>query len=222
MAIIKLSKSALPAVAPILLAAFGLGASAQLLGCDAIACPLNEFGVGYCPIGNITATELGVTNFSTAISPEPLTWTTTISSSADHANSSLEVYERGFYLGTPASLNLQKTDNFTGCALFFDAVSSSLHFPRHNQDKDVGTCQDTLGSSCVADLMSQVNQKFSEVTKAANHTSNICSDLASALRNTSPHSCNATHGGTWGTINARGKSICFPETKVIQLKQYHI
>jgi hypothetical protein len=213
MAIIKLSKSARPAVAPILLGAFGLGASAQLLGCGDIACPLNVIGAVNCPIGNITATEIGVTNFSTAISPEPLTWTTTISSSTDHAHSSLQVYERGFYLGTPASLNLQETNNFTGCALFFDTISSSLHFPEYHLNKVMGTCQDALGSSCVSNLMAQVSQKFSEVTKAANETSNICTDLASALHNTALHTCNTTHGGTWGNVTARGKPICFPEQR---------
>jgi hypothetical protein len=212
MAITKIPKFAHAAIAPIYLAVFGLGVSAQLLGCDSVTCPLNEYGVEYCPIGNITATEIGVTNFSTAINPEPLTWTTTISSSASPTNSSLGVYQRGFYLGTPASLDLQTINNIKGCALLFEAISSSLQFPLHRPDTGSGTCQDALGSLCVSDLMSQVNGKFSDLMTAANDTSNICSDLKSALRDSAPHTCNATQGGVWGTINAKGKSVCFPES----------
>lgn len=211
MAIVKIHESTLPTLATIYLAVCSLGASAQLLGCDDVTCPLNAYGVEYCPIGNITATNIGITNLSTAISPEPLTWTTTISSSAGPTNSSLGVYQRGYYLGTPPSLNLQETTNVGGCALFFEAISSSLHFPLHHLDTDVGTCQDALGSSCVSDLMSQVNGKFSELITATNETSSICSDLESALRDSAPRTCNATNDGSWGTINARGELDYFPE-----------
>lgn len=205
MGIIRPRESTLPALYAVYLALSSLRASAQLVGCDAVACPLNDYGFECCPIWNITAASIGIANFSSALSPEPLTWATTVPSSAGPANSLLGVYQQGYYLGTPPSLNLQGTKKIEGCALFFQGISSSLQFPQSHPSTEVGTCQDALGSSCVSDLVSQVNREFSELMKAANAISDICSDLKAALRNSALRTCNAPHGGSWSTINVKSK-----------------
>jgi hypothetical protein len=205
MGIIRSLESTLPALGAGYLVLSSLRASAQLVGCDAVICPLNDYGVEYCPLWNITATSIGIANFSSALSPEPLTWTTTVSSSAGPANSLLGVYQQGYYVGTPPSLNLQETKKIEGCALFFQGISSSLQFlqsPIHRSGHLPG-CFGVLVR--FSDLMSQVNSKFSELMKAANATSDICSDLETALRNSAPRTCNATHDGSWGTINVKSK-----------------
>jgi hypothetical protein len=202
--IIRSLESTLPALGAVYLALSSLRAGAQLVGCDAVICPLNDYGVEYCPIWNITATSIGIANFSSALSPEPLTWTMTVSSSAGPANSLLGVYQQGYYLGTRPSLNLQETRRSKGAHCSSKVSHQAFSFCSH-PSTEVGTCQDALGSSCVSDLMSQVNRKFSELMKAANATSDICSDLETALRNSAPRTCNATHGGPWGTINVKSK-----------------
>jgi hypothetical protein len=177
----------------------------NLKGCDLVPCPLNQYGVQYCPIANVTATAIGVSNFTTSLSPDPLTWTTTISFYPDPQNSSMSGFERGYLLGLPPTVDLSSAENVTGCALFFDEISSKLKFPGNDTDVDTGTCQDAMGALCVADLQSQARSVLANLSATVGLGTTICSDLESALHDTPPASCSFLQDGTWGSIHARGK-----------------
>lgn len=181
----------------------------QIQGCDLVSCPLDQYGRQYCPIGNITASNIGVTNFTTSLSPEPFTWTTTLSSSDIQRNHSLTAYERGYLLGLPPSLDLESVKSLTGCALFFDGISSKLKFPGNFTGGDIGTCQDAMGSSCVADIQTQTRSILAHFATTAEAESSLCANLESALRDKPPTSCNFVQGGSWGSIHARGKQVLF-------------
>ena len=176
----------------------------QIQGCDLVSCPLNQYDTEYCPIGNITTNAIGVVNFTTSLSPDPFTWTTATSSSSKYLNSSFSIYERGYYLGLPPNVDLNSA-NAIGCALFFDEISSSLKFPGDDSDVDIGTCQDAMGSSCVADLQAQTRSIIAGLSTSTNSNSSICAALESALRVKPPGSCSFVQGGNWGEIHARGK-----------------
>src|SRR6202034_4884965 len=66
---------------------------AQLLGCDAVGCPQNQQNPlqSLCNLDGIANIEIGITNFTSAISPEPLTWTVGVSGLPDFANSTEQI-----------------------------------------------------------------------------------------------------------------------------------
>lgn len=187
-----------------ILAAFGQTSKAQLVGCDAVGCPLNQYNRPQCEIGNLTAQEIGVANLSTSISPKPLTWTLSTSASSDPTNSSQEVFTRTFYLGTPPSLDLQTLTTYQSCALFFEGISSNLAFPLHDLDTDVGTCSDAMGLACVNNLMVQANSTLSNIMAGNNDTITICQTLETMLRDNAPHTCANATNGSWGNISVKG------------------
>lgn len=193
--------------APIILSFFAWSSKAQLVGCDAAECPLNQYNRPQCVIGNLTANEIGIANVSTAISSEPLTWTLSTSSSTDPTNSSQLMFTRSFYLGTPPSLDLQTSTAVQGCALFFEGISSDLAFPLHDLDTDVGTCSDALNATCVNDLMSQANSALDNIMAGTNDTTTSCQSLEARLRDSTPQRCSSAHHGSWGTITVRGSDI---------------
>jgi hypothetical protein len=176
---------------------------AQLLGCDAVNCPQNQQNPlqSLCNLDGIANIEIGITNFTSAISPEPLTWTVGVSGLPDFANSTEQIWSRNFYLGTPPALNMTDLNTITGCALFFEGISSSLRFPGSNIDTSIGSCNDALSAACVTDLMSQANSSLLQLTQS---TQNVCEGLEAALRNSAPKSCKITQDGAWGSITAKG------------------
>lgn len=182
--------------------AFSSAIRAQLLGCDAVGCPQVDSTTSSCPIANITAQAIGIANFTSAISPDPLTWTVAFSSNTSPTNSSADILERSFYLGTPASLDLATTEDVKGCALLFkDVVNRHQYSP-----SEAGTCQALLGSSCVSDLMSQANKTLSQIL-ASDDATFVCSKLAVQLRDNAPSSCSLTDSGFWGAISVQGESV---------------
>ena len=198
------SISCLPLASAIILAVFGLTSKGQLVGCDAARCPLDQYGQPVCVIGNLTSTDIGIANVSTAISPEPLTWTLSVSDSNDPTNSSQGIFSRNLYLGTPPSLDLQALTTFQGCALFFEGVSSNLAFPLHNLDTDVGTCSDAMTSACVNDLLAQANSTLESTMASSNEPTTLCQALEAKLRHNAPQTCTSVQNGSWGTISVKG------------------
>ena len=185
----------------------GCGVSdAQLVGCDAVQCPTDQMGRNHCQVGEVLATVIGITNVSTTFEPQPLTWTVSVSSSEASANASLFVFTRDFWLGTAPSVNLSDTGPFTGCALFFEGISSTLRFPGPNIEYTVGTCNDALHASCVSDLTSQANSMLVGLVSSGSDPSTVCSALASGLRDRAPPSCNVTQNSSWGSIVSKGVS----------------
>jgi hypothetical protein len=201
----KPSLSVFRLVSPLILTVFGRISDAQLVGCDALGCPLSLYGRPTCTIGNLTADEIGVANVSTTLIPEPLTWTLAISNAEDPANSSQLIFSRDFYLGAPPSLDLQTSTAFQACALFFEGISSHLAFPLHRHDTDVGICSDALNSACVNNLVSQAKAYVDKMAAVDGDPAAMCRTLEGALRDSAPPTCNSTHNGSWGTITVRGK-----------------
>ncbi|KAK8038964.1 hypothetical protein PG993_007375 [Apiospora rasikravindrae] len=173
-------------------------AAAELLGCDAVGCPTNEYHVAQCKIGNATLQALGITNVTTTLDTRPLTWTVGFQeapkdSISGHPEAAMAL-DKNFYLGTPPSMRF---DNSTaGCALFFEGISANITVPQDK--KNSFTCADALSEDCVSDL---VRQAESAAKFAGN--ADACSQLRDSLTNKPPPSCNSVKGGTWGSVISR-------------------
>lgn len=177
---------------------FQHGAVAELLGCDAVGCPTNEYHVAQCKVGNATLKALGITNITTTLDTRPLTWTVgfqELPKDNSHPEAAL-VLDKNFYLGTPPALRFD--NNTAGCALFFEGVSANLAV---SQDKKNSfTCADALNADCVSDLIRQAES----AAKLAGD-SDACSQLRDSLMSKPPSSCNSVKGGNWGSVSSRRK-----------------
>ena len=178
-----------------LLSAFLLQASAQLLSCTDINCPTDS-GLARCQVDNTTVTKLGVANFTSSLSPNPLTWTVGLAPAVFTDSTD----QRRYYLGTPPELDLSNLADITGCALFFTGIEASLSFPGLNSYQKIttDTCADALGSTCVSEL---TNQALNLVASSTNSSNVQCFDIAQTLQSSPPLSC--TKAGTWGNITAK-------------------
>jgi len=185
---------------PLLLISLSRPTTAQLVGCDVVACPNGNSNEPECAIGNITASELGIASLNSTISPQPLTWTVAGSTIYDSTNSSEVLLTKSFYLGTPPSLDLNSSESFSGCALFFEGMTTILRFNGTDQDTAVGTCGDAMGSQCVTDLLSQAKSKLSSFAGNSGVNSSVCAQLQSALEDSAPKTCTNATGGSWGVI----------------------
>lgn len=182
------------------IAVFTSAGRAQLLGCDSIGCPKDSSSNDVCPIGSTTARAIGITNFTSSLNSDPFTWTVAFSSQISPSNSSVDLLERSYYLGTPPSLDLATETNVKGCGLFFEDVVTRGDF----SPSTAGTCSDLLGASCVSDLISQANKTLSQLL-ADEDTSFVCSKLAVQLRDNAPSSCTLDNVGQWGAIAVQGE-----------------
>ena len=179
-------------------------ANAQLVGCDAVGCPpdpQNPF-ISSCGLGGVDYYSLGITNFTSALSPSPFTWTLGSARSDVPANASGQLWSRGFYLGAPPTVDMSVLTTTIGCALFFEGISTSLRFPGANWDASIGTCGDALSNSCVTDLLAQAT---SSLLQLSNSTGLSCEALKDSLQNSAPKSCAAAHEGVWGAMTAKGE-----------------
>lgn len=175
-----------------------LGASAQLLSCSDVDCPMS-YSFAKCNIDNTTLTEIGVANFSSSLSPDPLTWTVGLAPEAITQTTD----QRRYYLGTPRRLGLTNRTDIIGCALFFIGIEGGLSFVKPDgtyQDLGTisGTCADALGSSCVSD---PTNQAHDLVVQASASGNLQCSEISETLQSSPPISCRKA--GTFGNITAK-------------------
>ena len=77
---------------------------ANIVGCDAVNCPKDNYNRTQCVIGNTTALEIGIHSFNISLlSPQPLTWTLATQAVKNQGTT----VERDFLLGSPPSTNLQ-------------------------------------------------------------------------------------------------------------------
>ncbi|OQU98960.1 hypothetical protein CLAIMM_04669 [Cladophialophora immunda] len=175
--------------------------NAQLIGCNAINCPKSQNSPFQfdCPVDGAVNTLVGIANVTSTITPQPLTWTVGISSTSDPTNDTESIYFRNFYLGSPPGLDLEKLSNTTGCALFFDGITSQLKFPGYIETS-IGTCSDALSAGCVTDLLNQATSTLATLDSASG---DVCDVLASELVNKAPPSCGVAQSGSWATINAK-------------------
>ncbi len=175
-------------------------ATAQLLGCDAVDCAIDEYRRAKCEVGNATLSALGIANFSTSLDSQPLTWTLGLQQ-LDSTATQLP-FDRNYYLGTPPSLKLNDT---AGCALFFEGISTNLTAANGSQ-LDKFTCSNALAESCVTDLITQAQTNFKAINNATANDAGFCSQLRDSLANSPPGSCNGVKG-SWGAINAQRKHL---------------
>lgn len=177
---------------------FGSTATAQLLGCDAVGCPIDEYRNVQCKIGNATLKAIGVTNVTTILDSRPLTWTLGLQELK--GNGTNPTFDRNFYLGTPPSLQLNDTK---GCALFFEGISANLTSSSGDQ-LDKFTCSNVVAEACVSDLIAQAQSTYEGFGVETDGSSGLCSRLRDSLMDKPPTTCNGVKG-SWGTILAQRK-----------------
>jgi hypothetical protein len=175
-----------------------------------VQCPRssgNNF-VSNCTLGNITAENVGVTNFTTNLDPQPLTWTI---GQSENSSVSPSVVGRDFYLGQPPSLNIQNLSGTPDCAIFFHGIAPSLKFPSPVGDQlgSSGTCADALTAPCVEALQDQIT-----VMLATNATLD-CGTIAAVLQSAAPPSC-PVQNGNWGQVSGK-RELDFIITQVLLL-----
>ena len=182
-------------------------AYSQLVGCDVLKC---DGGVSNeCTLGNVTSSSIGTTNFTTSISPNsaPLTWTVGAFSPDKSSASNLTdvTFTKNFYLGTPPSLNLAASNDFAGCALFFEGIARSLSVNGVTQYGSI-TCSQTLQDACVNDLLAQAAERVQTLRGSGNGgNQSVCKFLRSSLEANPPQSCLSIATVTWGSVIAKGE-----------------
>ena len=169
-------------------------AMAQLLNCAEVPqCPM-ENGLSKCRVDGRLMTAVGVGSFSSSLSQSNLTWTVTYSQKLNGTG----VDERRYYLGYPPELDFQTLSPFSSCALFFTGIEAGLSFlgddytSQSQKGPTRDTCDDALGTTCVADLMQQA--------QGLAISNQDCTTLAQTLQVAPPTSC--TRAGNWGDIVA--------------------
>ena len=177
--------------------------AAQIAGCDAVNCPVNEYSNSICPVGNITAQAIGITNFSIPVTDQALTWTITTESLKNDQNT----FERDFFLGSPANLDLKAraSSDTQLCAIFFNGVATRVMFPGTDPEYDQGTCNDALTAACTNDLRSQAQSfQWRNLTGASlNGGSSFCTQLGDSLRKDAPQSCTVASDHQWTDVQVR-------------------
>lgn len=182
----------------LLILSLSLVSVAQLSACDAVDCPLDQNHNPTCTVGNSTAIDIGVGNFSTPLSDQPLTWTLSVQSLRDGQSS----FERNFFLGTPPELNLRtrSPSDTQLCAIFFNGAIYRAYFPGTDAVMAQGTCNDALTPACVSDIRQQAEDFRVD---NGNGSTSFCSDLGEALRRQAPPSCTVASDGEWTNVQAR-------------------
>jgi hypothetical protein len=201
----------MPRFATIGLLALSTTSMAQLLGCDDIGCPIRPGNSmqANCQLGNITANNIGIAQMNTSLSPEPLTWTLGLSTSDATDGTYLTTWRKDFYLGQPASVNLQSSTATGACAIFLEGVASSLKFHSdvvaNNAGNDNGSCGDALTPACASALENLV----SGIVKSDDAFSGAltCDSLAQKLSANTPAAC-TLHPNLWTNISSRGERGC--------------
>ncbi|KAL9637201.1 MAG: hypothetical protein Q9164_002345, partial [Protoblastenia rupestris] len=179
---------------------------AQLSTCGAVNCPLDQYSRPGCVVGNTTASELGISSFTSSLSPQPLTWTIAVQS----VGGPLNTFERNFFIGTPPSLNLTASGSSQSqaCALFFEGVAAYTEFPGTDPAYDQGTCDDALTQGCVNDIRTQAQTELVNIRSGSGENDSsspafVCGKLGETLRDKAPTTCTVASDGRWGDILVR-------------------
>ncbi|KAF4159491.1 hypothetical protein CNMCM6936_006270 [Aspergillus lentulus] len=162
-------------------------ATTELVGCGTLECD--------CQVENRTLSALGQASFNSSYignGTMPLTWTLGLQETQDPDRPSIDLIDRSFYLGLPQNVSLSNTTAFGGCALFFTDMTTLLKFKF--VDPENGTCPDIMGADCVRDLISLAKQEASPDSSMSKNqtldTEGFCRELAVALYDKTPRSCN--------------------------------
>ena len=195
---------------------------AQILGCDAVNCPLDSQGSPQCTVGNSTARDIGIKDFNVQSGSEPLTWTIMVQNLTSSG-----AIERDFFLGTPSNVSSQDHYRKDACALFFEGVAPKIKFPGKDREHDNGNCNDALTKPCADDLLKQLQNQFDNGAHRDNRGRNspdkLCRSLSEAIKYGAPKPCQIASNGYWGDIVVRPltgpgtapplpKDTCYPTT----------
>ena len=172
--------------------------------CSDVGCPVSQNALSKCTIGNVTTGQIGVVNFTSGITQDPLTWTLAVQNT-----SAQYTLVREYLLGTPPSLDLRNGD-FNGkqaCALFFEGISSKLRFwngTNSSLQGSSGTCKDALNGTCIPDLLSQAKNELGNILQNEERfdPTSVCAMLGDALRTKAPSSCSIDKAD-WGMLLSR-------------------
>lgn len=179
----------------LLLSLFSSEALSEIVGCDAVGCPVDQYRVAQCELGNATLKAVGIANVTTTVDSRPFTWTLGLQENQSGDDGTQATFDRNFYLGTPSSVQLNYS---TGCALFFEGIAPNLTAPKDKMDSF--SCSDVLNGDCLSELIlqAQTAAKDSEASKDAD----FCNDLRDSLIDMAPSTCNGVKE-SWGAIVAR-------------------
>lgn len=168
-----------------------------LQGCSEVDCPWD----GKCKIEGQTFTQLGVTNFTSVISPSPFNWI--MAGRIYHTGSEpRQAYEKQYYIGVPNDI----TDELValgGCALFFPR--ERFGFQSLDRHTSSGTCDDALGPRCVDALKAQVKHIVNKIDPKKTPLGQVCLELQHELAdNDIVQGCQQPDQIKWAEIQTRG------------------
>jgi hypothetical protein len=181
--------------------------------CADVHCPPDDTPVGaVCQVQDRIYNAIGLTSFASAITQPQnnLTWTVGFSHQTKDLNGDGEtrwnesVEGKGFYLGSPPSLELQSDElPYKGCAIF-------LYGNEVSQNRS-DTCEDQVGTDCIAAIQLQAETILSSVQNGNETTKESCQQLQMQMNQTFPSVCfNVTNSTSWNGISAIRKHLNFP------------
>lgn len=191
-----------------LLAAVASTASAQyannntLGSCVDVDCPPGDEGA--CQVTNRTYGMIGLESFSTSITDNQgnLTWTigSRVYDKPDPKDRTSRNIEKGFYLGTPPSLNLASDDlPYQGCAIFI--YGNELIRPTMWNESQ--RCDDLVGSECMAALLTDATALLVNGQNETETAADACQRVQRGLNETFSSGCEKVAGQeNWDRISA--------------------
>ncbi|KAH6988566.1 hypothetical protein EDB80DRAFT_865553 [Ilyonectria destructans] len=120
----------------------------SIVGCSTVGCPTVEGGTtNDCRVVDNNFTVIGVARIpvNTSSPLSGVSWVQGVS--VVNMTDSQYSYEKTFYLGTPAEMDIS---NVGACALFFHNTTSMVKFDGDDDEESQGTCQEAMSESCVA------------------------------------------------------------------------
>ncbi len=99
------------------------------------------------------------------------------------------------------------SNDFAGCALFFEGIARSLPLNSITEYGPV-SCSQTLQDACVNDLLSQATTQIKKLGSSSDgDNQSVCSALQSTLEANPPQSCQTIATVTWGSVVAKGELL---------------
>lgn len=125
-----------------------------IVGCADVQCPTKSGSTSAeCKLVDKTFTAVGLARIPVKEdSLEGLSWVEGVA--VTNSGDKNRTFDKSFYLGTPAQLNLNGTGS---CALFFSQVSERVYFGKEGEDQSTaqGTCDQAMSEKCVSALIAR-------------------------------------------------------------------
>jgi len=169
-------------------------ALSQLVGCNGtdVDCPKQNTKVegGVCRYDG-KQDGIGIMSFESNITSDGLlTWTMT---EGDQTPKNNPFSYRGFYLGSPSSLDFQNVTDFGACAMVLGGnITSNLQLPFGFNDYSNFGCGTVMGHRCAQDIAAQVRNQLLDLLNDTSYDSAMppCAEVGRRLEGTPyPESC---------------------------------